>query len=1253
MPVNMLIDNGSTSTILSYNLYLKLVNQTREDLQLLPITHKLYDVNGHPLQTYGSLSHRLMLGKTELQITSLVCNIQQEVILGQDFLLTHIDKIDYKRQMLTMNNEQINCWIGGEANAKCRVIVHETVTIPGKSKMIIPITIENSEHLGPFGYIEPKDKPERQERIYITRGVLDPHQDQPAIQAVNFEDEPVTLHAKELVGICESYYESPAIGRCCHITVQGSNNQTLPDHLKTMYTKSCENLKELEKQKLLELLCNYEDVFAKSADDLGRTNRVLHRINTGTAAPIRIPPRRLPFGKREIEKAEIEKLLGRGVIEPSNSPWSFRTVLIAKKDGSTRVCVDYRALNNVIIKDAYPLPRVDDCLDALAGAKWLSCLDLNQGFYQIELHKDDREKTAFSSSQGLFQFTVTPFGLATSPSVFERLMEDVLRGLQWEECLLYMDDIIVPGSSFEEEIERLEHVFQRMREANLKLKPSKCFLFQKSVKFLGHVVSEEGIQTDPDKTTAVQNWPRPRNAKEIKSFLGLCSYYRKFVRNFADIARPLHKISLKNPKFTWTEECQQSFVALKAALTSPPILIYPQPGKQFILDTDASNHSVGAILSQQIDEREHVIAYMSKAMNKHETSYCTTRKELLAVVVALKNFHPYLYGRKILVRTDNAAVSWMQNLKEPTGQVARWLQILGTYDLRVIHRSGSKHQNADAMSRFPCKACQRQESLNSQENETKDETKQNKPRREPIGIDQVTETKDVTKETNTSHPEPDQQLITRAVTRSKQQEGMKNPSTFLIGWQPVEIRQQQLEDKNIGPIMAAVETGRRPQWEEVSSKPSSSKTLWSQWKRLELHGGMLYRKWEEGQKPLYQLIIPDSKKEEIMKFYHDVPTAAHLGVEKTVQKVKESFYWPGMKDFIQNYCRQCDLCFARKPKSRKEKAPLGSYLVGEPMERIAIDILGPLPITKNRNRFILVITDMFTKWTEAVAIPTQESTTVAKALVDNFICRFGSPLQLHSDQGRNFESNLFKDVCSFLGIDKTRTTSFRPQSNGQVERFNRTLAAMLTMYCEKKQNTWDEYLQSVMMAYRSSVHKSTSKTPNSMVLGKEIVLPLQAVIGQPVLVNTDITDTDEYVECLKRSLKENHEIARKNLKTASVYQKRYYDLKAKKKFFRKGEAVWTYEPARKVGVCSKLTSPWKGPYIVEKQIDDVTYRIKKSARHPSKIYHVDRMSPYHGRNVPSWATWFMRNHTEHSVQEITDKTEILEQQPISLGGSEN
>ena len=291
-------------------------------------------------------------------------------------------------------------------------------------------------------------------------------------------------------------------------------------------------------------------------------------------------------------------MLKKGVIEPSSSPWTSPTVLVKKKDGSTRFCVDYRKLNEVTVKDSYPLPRIDDCLDALVGCSWFSTLDLCSGYWQVAMNEEDKPKTAFSTGNGLYQFTLMSFGLCNAPATFERLMEKVLSGLPWEVCLLYLDDIIVHGREFTEAIERLRTVLQRLRDAGLKLSPNKCILLQKSVPFLGHVVRNHGVSTDPKKIEAVRSWPSPQTAKDVKSFLGLCSYYSRFVRDFSDIARPLYKLTEGQREFRWTSECEDAFRWLKALLTTAPILAFPTTDGLFILDTDASNTGLGVVLSQ-------------------------------------------------------------------------------------------------------------------------------------------------------------------------------------------------------------------------------------------------------------------------------------------------------------------------------------------------------------------------------------------------------------------------------------------------------------------------------------------------------------------------------------------------------------------------------------------------------------------------------------------------------------------------------
>ena len=329
----------------------------------------------------------------------------------------------------------------------------------------------------------------------------------------------------------------------------------------------------------------------------------------------------------------------------------------------------------------------------------------------------DKPKTAFSTGKGLYQFTVMSFGLCNAPATFEQLMEDVLAGLPWEVCLLYLDDVIVHAPTIAEEFAWLRGVFQRLRDAKLKLSPKKCFLLQKSVSFLGHIVSGDGVSTDPRKIEAVRDWPHPRTAKEVRSFLGLCSYYRRFIRGFAGFARPLHKLTEEGREFTWSSDCEDAFTSMKAALTTTPVLAFPTPSDPFVLDTDASNTGTGAVLSQVQDGQEKVIAYHSRTLSKSERNYCVTRKELLAVVMAVKTYHHYLCGRRFLIRTDHRALKWLLKFKNPEGQLARWLELLATYDFAIEHRPGLQHGNADSISRRPCGDCKYCERAEQKEHE--------------------------------------------------------------------------------------------------------------------------------------------------------------------------------------------------------------------------------------------------------------------------------------------------------------------------------------------------------------------------------------------------------------------------------------------------------------------------------------------------------------------------------------------------------
>jgi hypothetical protein len=461
------------------------------------------------------------------------------------------------------------------------------------------------------------------------------------------------------------------------------------------------NLDKYQQQQFQKLMEKYQDLFACDPDDFGRTSVITHRIDTGEASPIKQRFYRTSYQNQLFIKEEIQRLLAAGLIRPSKSQWTSPVVVVEKKNGKKRLCVDYQKLNAVTKKDCYPLPRIDDMLETLSGAQWFSSLDLASGFWQVELDSKDSEKSTFITRFGTYEFVVMPFGLCNAPATFQRLMDTVLRDILWQFVVVYIDDINVGSKTFEEHLEHLEQVFLRLKKAGLKLSPEKCFFFKQELPFLGHVVSRSGIQTDPEKLRTIRDFPIPKDLTQLRGFIALASYYRKFVKNFSSIAEPLNRLLKKNTPYIWGKDQQMAFEKLKICLMTPPILAYPNFEKPFILYTDASTFALGAILSQKDNEnKERVIAYASRSLNKHERNYSITELECLAVVWSVKHFHHYLHGQRFTVITDHAALRYLKNITNPVGKLGRWLMTLNGYDLEIINRPGKQHSNVDTLSRI-------------------------------------------------------------------------------------------------------------------------------------------------------------------------------------------------------------------------------------------------------------------------------------------------------------------------------------------------------------------------------------------------------------------------------------------------------------------------------------------------------------------------------------------------------------------------
>jgi len=441
--------------------------------------------------------------------------------------------------------------------------------------------------------------------------------------------------------------------------------------------------KELEptqKSNLEDLLKKYGRIFTMDIEKCaGLCKAGEHRIDVGDAKPISLAPYRVSPKQEKIQVEEINKLLKKDLIEPSDSEWGAPVVMVTKPDGSIRFCVDYRKLNEVTKKDPFPIPRIRDILDALQGAQYFSTCDAVSGYYQMKMESESKEKTAFVTRHGKWQFKIMPFGLVNAPSTFQRMMNLILSGLLWASIMCYMDDLIVYSKTFSQHLKDLEKLFERLEDNNVFLKPSKCFFGMFKVNILGHEVSRSGVRPMEKNIKIIKKLEEPENKSKLRSFIGLCSFYNDFIPHFAKIAAPLYKLTHQNENWEWREEHQEAWSTLKNVLISKPCLRLPDPRKRFIIHTDTSAYAIGSVLCQKFEDGIHPVAYHSRILSKSEQNYSTTERELLALVDSFKQFRIYLIDDKFTVFTDHNPLLSIKNRKDPHGRIARWLMTLQNY----------------------------------------------------------------------------------------------------------------------------------------------------------------------------------------------------------------------------------------------------------------------------------------------------------------------------------------------------------------------------------------------------------------------------------------------------------------------------------------------------------------------------------------------------------------------------------------------
>jgi hypothetical protein len=1016
------VDTGSSISLISEQVVLE-TNLERDPNITIPIK----TVSGQLTNTIGKVNDVcLRLGKRQFPHGfNVVDTNAYELLLGMDFLLKYQASLQLEKNMLTLGQHQVptRCArtttvatvLCAGSTMDCPVYNKKKVTIQPFQQVHVPVRT-TSKPVGKAFLVEPDPRTLAKQGVSAPRSLVG---ETSRIMLANLSNQPVTIGKEQ----CIAFLSEVA---CDEVEINDKK-----DHGDNMIRK-----KEIGvPAEVNSLLKQFPKLISKDQYDLGTTPMIEHRIKVDSE-PIKLHPYRKSCHENEIIKGEVRRLLQHDLIEPSTSPWSFPVTLVKKKDGTWRFCIDFRKLNTVTTKDAYPIPRIDATLDQLGEAKVFSSLDLRSGYWQVAIAQEDREKTAFVTNEGQFQWKRMPFGLCNAPGTFQRLMDMVLAGLKYQCCLVYLDDVIVYSKNNEEHVKDLAKVFRTLEDANLKLSLEKCKFMQPEIHYLGHVISAEGIQTDGSKTKAMVEFPRPDSIKTLQQFLGLANYYRKFVSNFAQIARPLYDMLRDQETFNWSSEQEESFKALKEKLANPPVLAHPNFNKQFTVSTDASEIGIGVILSQESDKGEKPIAFYSRLLNIHEKNYSATEKECLGLVYGIAMCRPYIYGRRFKILTDHMALKWLLSLKNPTGRLARWLWKIQEYDFEVIHKPGKLHQNVDALSRAP------QTTLAAQE---------------------------------------------------------------------------------------------------------------ASWTTM--------------------------KKQELAKQYHVL--SGHAS-SKVVHKLLNT-YFPEkvtMKE-IEEMTSQCKICAKFNHGPRKKFKPYSLTAGLGAFDRLSIDLVGPLPMTEDGNRYIVVAVDNLTRWVEASAIQEKTAKQVAEFLITHVFSRHGFPKAIQSDQGREFVNETMKAIQRETGMKWIMTSPYHPQANGLVERVNQTLVRKLKKLLDSNITAWDKILPLALFAYRICNQRVLGMSPYKALFGRDPTLT--GNLG--TLENMDEASFKKELAALQKLIEITHGELIDRFKTAEEV----IDLDD---YLEPTDLEVGDEVLFKARTHDKLEPMWIGPYLIVRKGTKGTYWIE-------------------------------------------------------------
>ena len=955
-------------------------------------------------------------------------------------------------------------------------------------------------------------------------------------------------------------------------------------------------------------------MFAKDDYDLGSYNGAVHHIDTGDAKPIHCRPHLMPHRLRPVLREELDDMERRGYIEPSSSSWAAPIVYVRKPRGGWRLCVDFRRLNAVAKINVYPLPRIQDIFSALSGARYFSSLDLAKGFWQIRIDEASKEKTAFTTCYGLFQFARLPMGLATAPGAFQEAMSAVLAGLNWVHAMVYLDDVLIYTPTFEKHLEVLDDVFKRFQKADLKAKLDKCEFARTQLQYLGHVINSKGIQPDGSKVAAVKGFTAPSSRKELETFLGKAGYYCRFIQNFSKIAYPLFQLKRNDVEWKWGAAEQLAFDTLKERLCEAPVLRHPDFDRPFFVQTDASGYGIGAVLSQEFEDGEHPIAYASRTLKDAETRYATIEREALGIHWGVRYFEQYLLGGHFTVITDHKPLESMMNKDHQNTRIENYVLKLQHFDFDIQYKEGADNGNADALSRakYPVIELRTQKSKRSQCALGPETLKAVQRLRKKMATAIVAPVLKGPKGKKPSRKERKQRARVQRKQGKKQQEAAQaeeseedaDPDAL---WDTVptgaaemstvwgKLRRAQAHDPLFGPIRRYLEEdlqdGDAPRLARVDTGKF--------WLSEEGYLVRLSQGTEDIVVCVPQILVPYA-----LELSHDSPWAGHLGGKGTQRKARKDFWWPRMASDCAEYVKRCATCARYKIAARRAVVPLGAMSVPSAVwQRLHVDIWS-VGDAKDGSKGVIAFIDAFSKYAIMEPVADYTAATFAHVFIQKVAPVFGAAELLISDGGPAFIAEFQAAFFRACGVARKICVPYNPQSNGKIERLFQTQQGIVAALAQKHPRSWPVMLPHACFAYNTAYHRAIDQTPFFVMYGRDPMHIYGFLRGRFQVAEKGSAE-------VLQEMREVRQLVRKKLTEQGQKYKREYDMAVAKFYknlqFYEDQLVWAKSEVP-AGAIAKLSPKYVGPFRI-KYLGDVAAGIVPLAfpNRPPKMIHLNKL----------------------------------------------